>query len=214
MKNSTTEDSAAAKPRPVRTQRRTAVTRRRLFDAAEKVFGDLGFHATSISEITRTAGVAQGTFYIHFTSKELLFSELVADISRRLRHHLAEAVANSPGRLVAERRGLEAFCAFVQQHPGVYRIVQESQFVDPTAYRDYYQRLATGYEQVLTSAVARGEIVPGDASTRAWALMGIGHFLGMRHCLWAGTVPDAATLDAALDLISHGLAPRPSGARP
>lgn len=207
MKNANTEGTIETKPRPVRTQRRTAVTRRRLFDAAEKVFGELGFHATSISEITRTAGVAQGTFYLHSRSKEELFSALVIDISGRLRRHLTEAVTGSPDRIAAERTGLEAFCAFVQQHPGVYRIVQEAQFVDPAAYRDYYQRLAMGYQQVLGKAAARGEITAGDASARAWALMGIGHFLGMRHCLWAGELPDAATLDAVLDLIAHGIAP-------
>ena len=205
---------APAAPRPVRIQRRAQLTRRRLFDAAEAVFGELGFHATSISEITRRAGVAQGTFYVHSNSKEELFSALVVDISRRLRRHVAEAVSGSHDRLAAERTGLEAFCAFVQQHPGVYRIVQEAQFVTPAAYRDYYERLALGYERVLTKAAARGEVADGDASARAWALMGIGHFLGMRHCLWAGQVPDAATLDAVLDLIAHGIAPRSTGAAP
>jgi AcrR family transcriptional regulator len=198
-------------PRAGRTQKRSLVTRRKLFDAAEQVFGALGFHATAISEITRTAGVAQGTFYLHFESKELLFSALVADISMRLRRHLAAAVAGSANRLIAERRGLEAFCAFVQQHPGMYRIVQESQFVDPAAYRDYYERLAASYRQVLGKAAQRGDIISGDTDAQAWALMGIGHFLGMRHCLWAGEVPSAATLDAVLDLITHGLAPRLPG---
>ena len=87
-------------------------------------------------------------------------------------------------------------------------MVQESQFVDEAIFRDYYERIAKGYAEDLDAAVARGELAPGDSSVRAWALMGIGHFLGMRYCLWAGQVPPPAEMDAMMDLIAHGMAPR------
>lgn len=190
---------------PVRRQRRSAVTRRRLLDAAEIVFGEVGFHAAAISQITQTAGVAQGTFYVHFTSKEELFTQLVADISRSLRHEMTRAAAVEGDRLAAERAGLVTFFDYTQRHPGLYRIVQEAQFVDPPSYRRYYQRLADGYARALSKAAEAGEIAPGDSAARAWALMGVGHFLGLYHCQWQGAVPSAATLDAAMDFIAHGL---------
>ena len=51
-------------------------TRRRLLDAAERVFGELGFYDASIVKITEAAGVAQGTFYLYFASKQEIFEEL------------------------------------------------------------------------------------------------------------------------------------------
>ena len=45
-------------------------TRNKLLDAAEQVFGEQGYEKASIVEITRTAGVAQGTFYVYFESKK------------------------------------------------------------------------------------------------------------------------------------------------
>lgn len=194
---------------PVRRQPRSAVTRRKLLDAAEQVFGECGFHAAAISQITHTAGMAQGTFYVHFESKDELFKELVADISRRLRHEMTRAAAHAPDRLAAERAGLAAFFDYTQQHPGLYRIVQEAQFVDPPSHRRYYERLAEGYARALGKAAEAGAITPGHALTRAWALMGVGHFLGLTHCQWQGTVPDTATLDAAMDFIAHGLVGAP-----
>jgi AcrR family transcriptional regulator len=52
-------------------------TRNKLLEAAEQVFGDLGFHDASIVKITEAAGVGQGTFYLYFGSKQEIFDELV-----------------------------------------------------------------------------------------------------------------------------------------
>ena len=52
-------------------------TRAKILKAAEQVFGNKGFHAASISEITQVAEVSQGTFYIYFPDKEEAFRALV-----------------------------------------------------------------------------------------------------------------------------------------
>ncbi|HVT35533.1 MAG TPA: TetR/AcrR family transcriptional regulator [Nevskiaceae bacterium] len=187
---------------------RGEATRRKLLDAAEKEFGGKGFHAASVSSITTRADVGQGTFYLYFHSKEEIFVTLVRDIGHALRKHMAEAVGKATPRMAAERAGLEAFLEFAQQHPGLYRIVQECQFVDEGAFREYYQRLASGYTQAIEAATARSELSPGNAELRAWSIMGIGHFIGMRHCLWEGKAPDAAQMDDLMDFVARGMAPR------
>lgn len=187
---------------------RGEATRRKLLAAAEIEIGERGFHAASVGSITTRADVGQGTFYLYFHSKEEIFINLVRDIGRRLRKRMAEAVADAPDRLSAERRGLEAFFAFAHQHPGLYRIVQEAQFVDEAVFREYYEKIATGYAKDLGDAAARGEISPGDSDVRAWAIMGIGHFLGMRWCLWQREIPHGRQIDELMSLLSHGLAPR------
>ncbi len=48
-----------------------------LLKAAAKVFHQRGYHAAKVSEITREAGVAQGTFYLYFPSKRQAFVELM-----------------------------------------------------------------------------------------------------------------------------------------
>ena len=44
--------------------------------------------------------------------------------------------------------------------------------------------------------------------TRAWSIMGIGHFIGMRWCLWNGEVPSRDMVDAVMDLLTRGIGPR------
>lgn len=185
---------------------RGEATRRKLMEAAIIEFGARGFHAASVSSITQRADVGQGTFYLYFHTKEEIFITLVREIGRNLRLHVARAVAGARSRPEADRRVLMALLGFMLENPGYYRIVQESQYVDETVFREYYERFAKSYAAELAEAAERGELRPGDAETRAWAILGIGQFLGMRHCQWGGQMPPESAIDAALELIAHGMA--------
>jgi AcrR family transcriptional regulator len=63
---------AAARPRT----KPAEVRREELLDAAERLFREQGVAATSVDEIVVAAGVAKGTFYLHFEAKEKLLSAL------------------------------------------------------------------------------------------------------------------------------------------
>lgn len=196
-------------PMPAPVTARGEATRRRLLNAAEEEFGDKGYHGASVSSITTRADTGQGTFYLYFRSKEEVFLTLVNDIGHELRAHSAQAVAGAKNRLDAERRGLDAFFEFTSSHRGLYRIVQECQFVDDKVYREYYEKLAEGYATGLSKAAAAGELAPGDANTRAWAMMGIGHMVGMKWCLWQKQQPPASVVDEIMNLVTRGLLPKP-----
>ncbi|MBA3397885.1 MAG: TetR/AcrR family transcriptional regulator [Deltaproteobacteria bacterium] len=52
-------------------------TRRRLFAAAVELFSSLGYHGTTVDAIAKRAGVAKGTFFVHFATKDAVIVELV-----------------------------------------------------------------------------------------------------------------------------------------
>ena len=54
-------------------------TRKELLGAALEIFGERGYATTTISDIVRAAGVTQGTFYLYFTNKADIFSELLKE---------------------------------------------------------------------------------------------------------------------------------------
>ena len=183
-------------------------TLRRLIDAAAAEFGERGFHEAAITGITQRAGVALGTFYTYFESKEEVFRALVREMSRATRAHVAEAVKGAPDRLAAERLGLEAFIAFVRRHPELYRIIEEAQFVAHDAYREHYLSFAEAYGRNLAAARSRDEIADGPDEPRAWALIGMSVFLGMRYGIWDEDLTPAQVADAAIALVSEGLRKR------
>ena len=169
--------------------RRGLDTRRRLLDAAERVFGELGFHDASIVKLAETAGVASGTFYLYFDSKKSIFVELMRDLNRRVRHAMSEGAARGTTRLESELLGFDAYFRFTSEHPALYRIIRQSEFVAPEMLRYHYDRVAQGYVTALEKAMDAGEIGPVDAEVTAYALMGLGELVGMRWILWGDGVP-------------------------
>jgi AcrR family transcriptional regulator len=162
-------------------------TRRKLLEAAEQVFAVLGYHDASIVKITEAAGVGQGTFYLYFTSKRAVFDEVVLDLNARVRHAMTEASAGGRTRAERELLGFGAFFRFTAEHPALYRIVRQAEFVSPETLQLHYERLTEGYVQGLRAAMDAGEVEAGDPEVLAWSLMGIGELVGMRWILWNGS---------------------------
>jgi AcrR family transcriptional regulator len=159
-------------------------TRRRLLAAAESVFADLGYHEASIVRITEAAGVAQGTFYLYFEGKQQVFEEVVADLNHRVRQAMTSAADGAPSRLAAERRGFAAFFRFTAEHPALYRVIRQAEFVSPRAMRGHYERIIAGYIPQLAAGMADGEVAAMDPTVLAWALIAVGEMAGMRWILW------------------------------
>ncbi len=148
---------------------RGEATRRRVLDAAEAVFGELGYYGASVAEITRRAGVAQGTFYIYFHSKREIFAVLVEDLGKRLRATTRKAIEAIPNRLEVEQRGKAAFFEFASTHRRIYRIVQEAERVAPEAAQAYYLGISRGYARPAGRDGSQNGPVdgPGSAGLRA-----------------------------------------------
>ncbi|UTX52361.1 TetR/AcrR family transcriptional regulator [Leucobacter aridicollis] len=193
--------------------KRGLATRRRILEAAEDVFAELGYHEASIVKVTERAGVALGTFYLYFDSKQSIFEALVIDLNDRVRQSMTESMAGAANRIEAERGGFEGFFRFTAKHPALYRVVREAEFVSPETMRLHYERIVAGYTAGLQAAQSAGDIDPTlDPEIAAWALMGLGELIGMRYILWErdadGTAPDRIAphvLDSMMQFINGAL---------
>lgn len=196
--------SAGKAPRTERGRK----TLRTILDAAEAEFGERGFHDASISAITRRAGVALGSFYTYFDSKDAVFRALVNDMSARVRDHVAPAILAAPNQIAAERAGLKEFIGFVRSHKEIYRIIDEAEFVDPDSFRAHYATTAERIAARLKAAAARGEVRADVADVHAWAIMGMNVFVGLRYGVWSEQEDPGEIADAVADMLATGLRPR------
>ncbi|MEV6400723.1 TetR/AcrR family transcriptional regulator [Streptomyces sp. NPDC051907] len=157
-----------------RTEATRLAHRERLLDAARGLLAEGGYAAASVSALAERAGVATGSVYNHFASKQ----ELLAAVFRHIAgHELAAVRAAVAARSEAAERLralVEVFSHRALKAPRTaWALLAER--VDPLveterlAYRRGYHALA---EETIAAGVAAGELPPQDARLSAAAVIG------------------------------------------
>jgi AcrR family transcriptional regulator len=208
------DEGNAAPAGASRRRKATQPTRERLLSAAEHLFGERSYQRTSVAGICARAGIATGSFYLHFNSKADIFAAVVRRINADLRAAMTAALEQAPGdQRARERASFGAFFETLSRRPWIDRIVRESEFVDPGLFREYYERLARGYARGVRHAQLAGEVdARYDPEVIAYLYTGVGNFIGMRWADWTagGQVP-ADVLDDVLEVLARGLPPKAAG---
>jgi len=124
-------------------------------------------------------------------------------MSAQVRDEVGPSLAGANDALDGERRALAAFLRFAHDHRDIYRIIDESEFVEPAVYREHYETTATRIASRLTSARDKGEINADlseqDLNVLAWGMMGANVFLGLRFAVWDDA--DAERVAGAMSMI-------------
>ncbi len=182
---------------PVRLEK--SVDQRQL-EAGKALFGRLGFHEVNIHEITREAGVAVGTFYNYFDSKETFYAQVIHLVSHEVRSFIARNLDTELPRLEQELQGMLLFSFYVTSvDPSCYNIVREGEFVVPARVREYYDEFEHGYRKRIA------DMRPVDHRTASNFLIGISHFLGL-ELLHDGSIDRARNLIRELAThLRHGI---------
>ena len=185
---------------------RGRATRRAILEAAEATVAEFGYERASVAEITRRAGIAQGTFYVHFPDKKAAFLELVRHVNHEVRETGALATEGITDRGEMERAGFRAFFERVLEEPSVYQIIRQSEFVDMEVHRSHYRTLAEPYAEGLRKAMELQQIADDiDPELLAYILMGIAEFMGMKMVLWESELPSDDEFDQLMTFILRGI---------
>ncbi len=187
--------------------KRGEVTFDRLLKAAEEVIGERGYHDTSISAITDRAGVAQGTFYLYFRSKRDIFRELIYYVHYEVRSYIREYIKDIDDRKEAEVEGIKAFYKYCLEHPHLYDLIREAEFVDFEIFKWHYSNFARAYVEKLKEAMDKKQIRNLEPEMLAYSLIGLTVFTGMRWPSWDKSYPGEAQLEALKEFIIKGIAP-------
>jgi AcrR family transcriptional regulator len=152
-------------------------TRERLLAAAQDLIEEGGYAAASVVAIAERAGVAAGTLYRHFESKEELFVELFRAVCSREERAMRAAAAEMPAGSSAVDRLGEVVATFAERalrNPRLaWALIAEP--VDPLvdaerlAYRERYAQLIA---EGVAAGIVSGELPAQDVRLTAAALVG------------------------------------------
>ncbi|MEQ8347713.1 MAG: TetR/AcrR family transcriptional regulator [Sneathiellaceae bacterium] len=145
------------KPRMTRAEK-ALENRRRLLHAAAETVGEYGYGDASIARIVERAGLAQGTFYLYFESRQDLFDKLLPEVGNEALAFIRAQVGTAPDFLTMEERGMRAFFDYVLRNPSYFRIFTEAQAAAPRAYAEYTANRTGRFLDRITAAWRRGEV--------------------------------------------------------
>ncbi|MCF8469268.1 MAG: TetR/AcrR family transcriptional regulator [Parvibaculum sp.] len=153
---------------------RLADTRRSILDAARDLVSEGGFAAAQMSGVAKAAGVATGTLYRYFSSKEELCRQVFREVSAREMDILATiASGDEPAseRLVAVLRTFAGRA--VRGRRLAYALLAEPVDVNLAEERAFFRRThAEIFARILEDAIEAGEIPPGDVRIAAACIAG------------------------------------------
>jgi AcrR family transcriptional regulator len=189
---------------------RAPEAREAIFRAAVEVIGKHGYHEASISRVTQAAGIAQGTFYLYFQSRQELFDELLPHAGKEMLQFIRDQVSGARGILDVEERGFRALFAYMAKNPGFNRVINEAEIAAPEAHRKHVQLLIRHYVESLERGIKAGQIKLFDRSELeaiAYILMSVRNNLYLRYAVGAEG-PEVLPEDVVqtyLKLVSNGL---------
>jgi AcrR family transcriptional regulator len=135
---------------------RQSVDRRAaLLDSARRIFAAKGVEAARVSAIVARAGVAQGTFYLYFTSKASLVLALTDQVYAEIREEVARALAAE--RYVAGQVSAGVAAAFraIERNRDIFAIVHPR--AGGAEIRQERERLFAPYYDLVASAIRAGQ---------------------------------------------------------
>ncbi len=140
-------------------------TKRKIFEASMKLFAEKGYDATSIEEITATVGVAKGTLYYHFASKEEIFNFLVEEGIKLLNNSVDIKIDKLPNYIDKLKAIVLIQIKIVVKYENLITILL-SQFLGNEARNKRCKEQIFTYiekiEQVVKAGIEKGEIKPGN----------------------------------------------------
>ena len=190
-------DRRALRAERQRSERRDAIVR-----AAERVFGQLGYHVASISEVIDEAGISRGTFYLYFDGKSALVLELIERFVGLVTSALqvVDPAGPDPARHILENVERVVDVAF--DHPELTRVVlRESRGLNPEIDEKLdrlYGFLHEMVEGALINGARTGITRPVHAPVVAAALIGAFKEVFLSNLPPQGAAPSRHSLAEAL----------------
>jgi AcrR family transcriptional regulator len=202
-----------------RAPRRRAVSdqdksRRRdeIMAAAKEVFARKGFHATTIADIAKEAGLAYGSIYWYFDSKDDLFHALMAVEEQALRAHVAAAVAAPPDGEAPFRTAVQATFEFFEADKATVKLLFRDAYALGDRFEKHlggiYERFIDDIESVIVAAQRRGDVVAAPPRMVAYTLAALIGQLAHRRLSTDDGVTAAEVADFVVSLVLDGLRPR------
>ena len=192
---------------------RTGDKRARILEAAVRVFAKNGFYATRVSDVARAAGVADGTIYLYFKSKDEVLLSLFEDRVEKLLSYMRDELPKLVGAPAKLRRIIELQLGLLEGERDLAEVLTVILRQSTKLLKEYAAPKFTAYLEAIAAVVSEGQaagVFRRDVSPLLVARLTWGALDGIALTWALGRAEHGALLRAAgqvADIMLRGIAP-------
>lgn len=183
--------------------------RQRILTAAESLFAEKGFDATSISDISEAAGAGRALIYYYYKNKRDLYFSVLRDGAERIYDAANDALEAKGPAILRLRRFMEQFRRLHVERPNLARIAMRSQTegVRPTDLdsREHFELILGMLQKVVEEGIEQGEFRVVDPKKAVHMMMGMVHSLVILQMHGEADPDPDSDVDFALAVLARGI---------
>ena len=181
-------------------RRQRGATRKQLLASGRALFATRGVNRVTTHDIAHEAGVAAGTFYLHFPDKQAMFREIALEAVAALRERLAEATRSAPNVAAGVRSHAEALIGFAEENRDFVRILFSADADAAAIETLVLDTLAGAIAERRRERIAAGETPTAlDPAVLSQALVG----MMARVVAWWAEDPSRATRERVVETLTR-----------
>lgn len=186
-----------------------------ILSAAKHVFAERGYHATTIADIARQAGLSYGSIYWYYESKETLFQELMSAEAAALRAHINEAVRETPaegGPAARIEAAVQATLEFYESDRPLVKLLFRDAFALGATFEQHLSSIQASFvedaERLVVLAQQKGAMIEGPPKMMAFAITTLVGQLAHRRLTTDDGLSAGVAAGFVVELLLNGLRPR------
>ncbi len=151
-------------------------TKRKIFETSMKLFAEKGYDATSIEEITATVGVAKGTLYYHFSSKEEIFNFLIEEGIKLMQNSIDIKTAKFPNYIDKIKAIVLIQIKVVMKYEDLITILLSQFWGNETRNQKCKKHIfeyISKIEEIVEEGIKKGQVKKGDPHAIASEIYGL-----------------------------------------
>ena len=160
--------------------RLTAPMRRQhILDCALPIFGEHGFHDTSMNDIAHAAGITKPVIYQHFASKRDLYSALITELGEEMIAAVTQATGNASDGKTQTQQGFHAYFTWVDRHQDGFRVLFGGAAQRDNEFASHLRQIRSEIANAVASMIV-ADIDPEEQSLIAHAITGLAEGVSRR----------------------------------
>lgn len=183
-------------------------TKRIIFNSAVKEFSEFGYNGATMDDIALKAGVAKGTLYYHFKSKEEIFNFVVIEGIKELQDELANINAAELGSLDKIEKICKNQLTLLYENTEFFKVLISQLWGEESRQLEIRLQLNAYFieiEKVIKTAMSEGIIKDGNTSLMAFTFFGSLVSTAVYEMLNKDNISVSEVVDEVLDLNLRGI---------